>query len=471
MAAGDLTYSSNSGRWVLLATVLGSGMVFLDGTVVNVALRPIGKDLGAGLAALQWIVNGYTLALAALILLGGSLGDRFGRRRVFVIGTVWFAAASLLCGLAPDDGLLVAARVLQGIGGALLTPGSLAILQTAFRPEDRARAIGAWSGLAGIASAAGPLIGGWLVDAFSWRWAFLLNVPLAAVVVMVSVKHVPESRDENAIPHLDLLGAGLGALGLGATTYALIAWPDSGASALNVTSAVVGVAAMVGFVVRERVSNHPMLPLGLFGSRAFSAANLSTFAIYGGLAAVILFLVLELQVVDGKSALVAGSMLLPFTLVMLLLSPRMGALVVKIGPRIPMTVGPLVAASAVLWMSRLPEGGAGAVEVLPPVIVLALGMAITVAPLTATVLGSVEDRYAGVASGVNNAVSRAAGLLAVAALPALVGLSGEGYADASLLHPAFQKAMVLSAILVAVGGVVSWLWIPHRLRAKKVAPA
>ncbi|RKS75697.1 EmrB/QacA subfamily drug resistance transporter [Motilibacter peucedani] len=466
--AGDLAYASAPGRWVLLATVLGSGMVFLDGTVVNVALRPIGSDLDAGLSALQWVVNGYTLALASLILLGGSLGDRFGRRRVFVVGTVWFAGASLLCGLAPDPSTLIAFRVLQGIGGALLTPGSLAILQTAFRHEDRARAIGAWSGLAGLASAAGPVLGGWLVGQLSWRWAFLINVPFALAVVLVSVRHVPESRDAEAAPHLDGIGAGLGALGLGATTYALIAWPDGGADALDVAAAVVGVAAMVAFVLRERTARFPMLPLGLFRSRTFSAANLATFAIYGGLGGVFLLLVLELQVVDGFSPLKAGSMLLPLTAVMLLVSARMGGVVNRIGPRWPMTVGSLVAGTGVVLMSRLPSGGASVPRVLLMVAVVGLGMSVLVAPLTASVLGSVEDRFAGVASGTNNAVSRAAGLLAVAALPALVGLTGDEYADPHALHPAYQHATLICAGLFAAGALVSLVGVPDVLRAHPV---
>lgn len=468
-APGELSYASAPGRWVLLATVLGSGMVFLDGTVVNVALRPIGEDLGAGLAALQWVVNGYTLALAALILLGGSLGDRFGRKRVFLVGTVWFAVASLLCGIAPDDRALVGFRALQGIGGALLTPGSLAILQTAFRQEDRARAIGAWSGLAGVASAAGPLVGGWLVGQFSWRWAFLINVPLAVAVVLVSMRHVPESRDAQAAPHLDVIGAALGALGLGGTTYALIAWPDDGASALNLASVIVGISAMAGFVLRERTARFPMLPLGLFGSRTFSAANLATFLVYGGLAGVFLLLVLELQVDDGYSPFRAGLMLLPITVVMLLLSARVGAVTTRIGPRIPMTVGPGIAGTGVLLLSWLPGGGASVAQVVLPLVVVAVGMSITVAPLTASVLGSVADRFAGVASGVNNAVSRAAGLLAVAALPAVVGLSGEAYADPVLLHPAFQDATRICAVLFFLGAAVSWFGVPHKLTAQ-VAP-
>jgi EmrB/QacA subfamily drug resistance transporter len=448
-----IPFRSARGRWVLLCAVLGSSLAMLDATVVNIALPTLGDDLDADFALLQWTVNGYTLAVAALILLGGSLGDRFGRRRVFVVGVVWFAVASLLCGLAPNAETLVAARVLQGVGGALLTPGSLAMIAAAFREEDRARAIGAWSGLGGIASAVGPFLGGVLVEV-SWRWVFLVNLPLAALVVVVALRHVPESRDDEADPHLDVLGAGLGALGLAGTTYALVAAGDSGAVTV-VTAALVGVAGLVGFVVTELRSPHPMLPLGLFAERQFTAANVVTLAVYAAIGAFFFLVVVHLQVVAGYGPLAAGTAVLPVTACMLLLSSRAGELSGRIGPRIPMTVGPLVCAAGVLLVSRIGPGATYVVDVLPGTLVFGLGLSLTVAPLTATVLGAVSDRFAGVASGVNNAVARTAGLLAVAFLPVVAGIAGDDYADPGTFAHGFRIAMRICAGLLVAGGVLA----------------
>ncbi|MGW3243995.1 MFS transporter [Streptomyces sp. NPDC001070] len=458
--AGTLTLGGSAGRWVLAAVVLGSGMTLLDGTVVNVALPTIGKDLGATLAGLQWTINAYTLTLAALILLGGSLGDRFGRRKVFMIGTVWFALASLLCGIAPSIEMLIAARALQGVGGALLTPGSLALIQASFASQDRARAIGVWSGLGGIAGALGPLLGGWLVDAVSWRWVFFINLPLAALVIAVAARHVPESRDESVTGGFDVAGAALGALGLAGITYALIAaggsHPDIAAVAV---SGVAGVAALAGFVVTERRSPHPMLPPRLFANRQFTAANLVTFAVYAALGGVFFFLVLELQTQAGYSALASGTALLPVTVIMLALSERAGRLAERIGPRIPMTVGPAISAVGLLLMLRIGADASYVADVLPAVSVFALGLAATVAPLTATVLGSADVRLAGTASGVNNAVARAAGLLAVAALPLMAGLSGEDYEDPAAFGRGFHVAVVICAGLLVVGALLAWFGI------------
>jgi EmrB/QacA subfamily drug resistance transporter len=455
-AAETVRFGTASGRWVLLATVLGSGLAFIDATVVNVALPAIGTDLDAGLAGLQWTINGYTLTLAALILLGGSLGDRYGRRAVFVVGVVWFAAASLLCGLAPNVEILIAARALQGVGGALLTPGSLAILQSSFPAHERARAIGAWSGLGGIAGAAGPFLGGWLVQVASWRWVFLVNLPLAALVVVVTRRHVPESRDPQAARQLDVAGAVTGVVGLGGVTYGLIAWSERGlGSPAVLASLAVGILGMAAFLRVQQRSSHPMVPLAIFRSRQFSATNVVTFAVYGALGGIFFLLVLTLQVVSGFPPIAAGVALLPVTVVMLLLSARAGALGQRIGPRIPMTVGPLIAAIAVVWMSRIGAGASYVRDVLPPVTLFGLGLALTVAPLTATVLAAVADRHAGIASGVNNAVARAAGLLAVAALPLLVGLDGESYADPGQLAPAYRSAMLVCAGLLAAGGLLA----------------
>jgi EmrB/QacA subfamily drug resistance transporter len=443
-------------------------MVFVDGTVVNVALPHIGTSLDASLSGLTWTVNGYTLTLASLILLGGSLGDRFGRRRVFVVGVMWFAAASLLCGLAPNVAMLVAARALQGVGGALLTPGSLALLQSSFRTEDRARAIGAWSGLAGIAGAAGPFLGGWLVQAASWRWIFLVNLPLAVAVVAMALRHVPESRDQGASQHVDVVGAATGALGLGAVTAGLIAWQDHGlGSAVVLGWLAVGLLALAGFLLREQRAADPMLPLGIFGSRVFSATNCVTFVVYAALGGVFFWLVLFLQVAAGFSAMSAGLALIPMTVLMLVLSPRAGAVATRLGPRLPMTVGPLLCAVGVGLLSQLPRHASYLPNVLPPVVLFGLGLSATVAPLTATVLAAAPDEHAGLASGVNNAVARVGGLLAVAALPLVAGLHGEGYARAELLVGPYRTAMTCCTVLLAAGGALSWAFVREHVTASQ----
>jgi len=464
-------YGEAAGRWVLFATVLGTGIAFIDATVVNIALPHIGDDLHADAASLQWTINGYTLSLAALILLGGSLGDRFGRRRTFLVGVVWFAGASLLCGLAPDIETLIAARILQGIGGALLTPGALAIIQASFVPEDRSRAIGAWSGLGGIAGAVGPFLGGWLVQAASWRLVFLINVPLAVLVVAVAGRHVPESRDTQMPPKLDVAGVLLCALGLAGLTYGFTAWSARGpGDPVVYGTLLIGVACLAGFVLQERRSTHPMLPLSIFRSRAFTADNLVTFAVYAALGGVMFLLVLQLQVVSGFEPLIAGLALLPITVIMLLLSARMGALAERIGPRIPMTAGPLIIAVALLWLSRIGPHASYLRDVLPPVILQGLGLAVTVAPLTATALGSVEDRHAGIASGVNNAVARAASLLAVAVLPLAAGLGTGRLTDPAALAPTFRNAMLISAGLLVVGAVIAVIGIPGKIAKHEPSP-
>jgi EmrB/QacA subfamily drug resistance transporter len=431
-------------------------MAFLDATAVQVALPSIGRDLDATLSGLQWTVTSYTLTLAALILLGGSLGDRYGRRRVFVIGVVWFAAASLLCGLAQSIGQLVAARALQGVGGALLTPGSLALIQSSFRPADRPRAIGLWSSLSGISGLIGPFLGGLQVDTVSWRLVFLINVPFALLIVAVAGRHVPESRDPAHHGRFDYLGAVLGALALGGVTYALIGAGDNMFRADVVLSAVIGLTAGVAFVVHERRTSDPMLPLRLFADRQFTGANLATLAVYGALGGSGLFLVLQLQNVLGYDATAAGAAMLPTILLITLLSPRAGALAERIGPRLPMTVGPLLVAAGTLLLVGVDGGQSYVVEVLPGSLLQGFGMALVVAPLTATVLGAAPDALAGIASGVNNAVARAAQLLAVAALPVAVGLSGDDYEDPAAFTDGFRAAMVICAVLFAAGGLISW---------------
>ena len=421
----------------------------------------MGEDLDASLSQLQWITNGYFLSLASLILLGGSLGDRLGRRRVFVIGTVWFAAASLLCGLAPTAEVLIAARVLQGIGGALLTPGSLAMIQGAFRAQDRSRAIGAWSGLGGVAAAIGPLVGGLLVDHASWRWIFLINLPLAALTVWLALRWVPETRDPHAHGRFDVAGAVLASLALAGTTWALT---DAG-SVLSAVAVVVAVAAAGAFWQTERRSVAPMVPLRLFRDRTFSAANTMTLLVYAALGAILFFLVLQLQTVGGYSALRAGMSTLPITVCMLLLAARGGALAQRIGPRLPMTFGPVVMAAGTLWLLRVGPDVTWWRDVLPGLTVFGLGLALMVAPLTATVLAAAPDDEAGIASGINNAVARSGSLLAVAALPMAVGLTGDDYQDPSRFDGAYGSAMLACAVLLVVGGAVSWVTIPHSLAA------
>ena len=456
MTAGTIEYSSAAGRGVITAAVLGSGMAMLDGTVVNVALRTIGEELDASLAELQWITNGYLLLLASLILLGGALGDRLGRRRVFVIGVVWFAAASVLCGVAPDPTTLIAARLLQGVGGALLTPGSLAIIEAVFAPADRGRAIGAWSGLGSIAAAIGPFVGGGLVEYASWRWIFLINAPIAVVTVVVAGRFVPETRAESDGP-FDVLGAFLAAVFLGGLTYCLIEWHSS----LALPALAVGVVSGVAFIVVEHRSNHPMMPLEMFASRNFSAANAMTLLVYAALGAITFFLVIDLQTVLGYGALEAGMATLPLTVIMLLLAARGGQLGARIGPRIPMTVGPIVMAVGVAWLALVGPGTSYWWGVLPPLCVFGLGLALMVAPLTMTVLAAAPAERAGIASGVNNAVARAGSLLAVAALPVAVGLGGEQYADPMAFDDAYGKAMLICAGLLVMGGIVSWLTITN----------
>jgi EmrB/QacA subfamily drug resistance transporter len=466
-----IRYRTAAGRWVLLATVLGSSLAFIDSTVVNIALPTIGRDLHADAAGLQWTVNGYALSLASLILLGGSLGDRYGRKRVFQVGIAWFALASLICGVAPNIELLISARVLQGIGGALLTPGALAILQASFVPEDRSKAIGAWSGLGGIGGALGPFVGGWLVEVANWRFIFLINVPLAVIVLMVAARHVPESRNPAAARQLDLVGVLTGAAGLGGLTYGFTAWPMHGPGSPTVLlSLAVGIAGLVAFVLTERHSGHPMLPLGVFSSRAFSGANLVTFLVYAANGGVFFLVVLNLQVVSGYSPLASGIALLPVTALMLVLSARAGALAQRIGPRIPMTVGPLVCAIALLMMSRIGADASYWRHVLPAVIVFGLGLSLLVAPLTATALGSVDDAQAGIASGVNNAVARAAGLLSVAILPLAAGLGAGSLTNAADLHPTYQHALMICAGLMVAGAILAAFLVPGRLPAHRPPP-
>jgi len=459
-----IRFDTAAGRWVLAATVLGSGMAQLDATVVNVALPAIGRDLGARTSGLQLVVSAYAVTLAALILLSGSLGDRVGRRRVFVVGVVWFAVASAICAAAPNPEMLIAARALQGIGGALLTPGSLAIIQATFVPSDRGKAIGAWSALGGVAAAIGPLLGGYLVQALSWRTIFLINVPLGCLVGWLALRHVPESRVPATGGRLDYAGATSATLGLAGATYAIVEGPNRGwNSAVVLMAGVLGVIAIVAFVLIERRTANPMLPLDVFSSRQFTSANAVTFVVYAALGGVFFLLVIVLQTALGYSPVAAGAASLPVTVIMLALSSASGALAQRIGPRLPLTVGPLVIAAGMVLMTRIGPGASYGTVILPAVIVFGLGLAATVAPVTAAALAAADERHAGVASGVNNAVARTAGLLAVALLPPLAGLTGDAFQSPTAITAGFHTAMLISAGLAAAGGILAFATISNDL--------
>jgi EmrB/QacA subfamily drug resistance transporter len=454
--AGTIRLATAQGRWLLAAMILGSGMAFLDGSIVGLALPSMSSDLDAGAAGVQWIVNAYTLTLAALILVGGSLGDRLGRRRVFVAGVVLFAASSVACALAPTIEVLVVARGMQGVGAALLTPGSLAIISASFAAEDRGPAIGLWSGLSGVTSAIAPLLGGWLVETTGWRGIFWINVPLAAAVVWLAVRHVPETRGEQE--PIDYAGAVIGAAGLAVLTYGLVdeSW----------LWGAVGAGLMVVFVVHQKLAPHSLVPLGLFADRVFTAANICTFAIYGALAASGFLLVQQLQYVSGFSPLVAGLASVPMTIIMLLFSSRAGALGSRIGPRWPMTFGPLIAAAGLLLMLRIGEGASFWTDVLPASIVFGAGITVLVAPLTTAVLAAAPMQQTGIASGINNAVARTASLLAVAAIPPIAGIAGKDFADPAVFGPGFRTGTLICVGMLVVAAACAAALI----HGSKVAP-
>jgi EmrB/QacA subfamily drug resistance transporter len=458
--AGDVRMDSATGRWVLTATVLGSGMAMLDSTVVNLALPSIGKDLDAGFSQLQWIVNGYTLSLAALILLGGSLGDRMGRRRIFVTGTVWFTIASVACAAAPTSEVLIGARVVQGIGAALLTPGSLAIIQASFIFDDRPRAIGAWSGFGGVAAGIGPFLGGWLVDVATWRSVFLINVPLGIAVAMIATRHVPETRDPTASGRLDVPGAVLGAAALAAITYGL--------TAQQWAICAIGAVIAVVFVVFELRGRSPMVPMSIFRSAQFSATNVVTFLLYGAFGAVLFLLGLVLQGPLDYSPLLAGAATVPLTIVMLLFSARAGALAQRIGPRIPMTIGPLLCAAGFALLTRVEPGRSYVAGVLPGILVFATGLTLTVAPLTTTALSSVPSHLAGVASGVNNAVARTGSLVAVAAIPVVAGFTAGAAVDDATLLDGYDQVLWAGTAVAVAAGIVAALWV-RRIEPERAA--
>jgi EmrB/QacA subfamily drug resistance transporter len=447
-------------RIALLAAILGSGIVFLDGTIVNVALPAIRSSLHGGLADQQWVVEAYLLTLSSLLLIGGSLGDLFGRRRVFSIGLVWFGVCSLICAIAPSSGTLIGARAAQGIGGALLVPSTLALIMDTFPEEERAGAIGSWTAWTGIATVIGPLGGGALVQLASWRWIFAINLVPVALTLLLLTRLPSDTRSPG---HVDVLGALLCALGLGGPVFALIEQPVHGwGSGLVLGPLVAGIVLLVLFVVWERVDPEPMMPLHLFRSRNFSVGNLTTFTMYAGLGVATFFLVLFIQQVGGYTPLQAGLALLPITVTMFVLSRRFGQLADRFGPHAFMSAGPLVAGAGLLLLIRTGSAADYLTQILPGILVFSLGLAATVAPLTATVLGSVEAGHSGLASGVNNAVARVAGLIAIAAIGAVVASSFQTRLDSALgakqLSPQARHAVMLARqrpLVTSVSGVAS----------------
>lgn len=448
--------SSAAGRWLIVAAVLGSGVAFLDGTVVNVALPAIARDLETDLRGQQWVLDGYLLTLSSLLLAGGAAGDRYGRRRVFVGGLVVFAIASLACGLAPSAGWLIGARIVQGIGAAFVVPGSLALIDAEIDESDRGSAIGLWAGMSGATSALGPFVGGWLVDAGSWRWAFVLSVPLAVGAIAITMRHVPESRDSTVTGRLDIAGVTTIIVGLSGVIYALIEGPAQDWSAGVVAAGIVGVLSLVAFVVIESRVANPILPLSLFRSWQFTGANLTTLVVYAALGGALFLLALQLQQSMGYSALEAGLATLPSTIIMLFGASASGRISQRTGPRIPMTIGPMVAGAGLVLMMRIEPGATYLGAVLPAVVLFGIGMTITVAPLTAAALGAVEQSRSGIASGVNNAVARFASLLAVAVLPVVAGIDpgpGEPLGDG------FGTAMLIAGIACVLGGFIAFATI------------
>jgi EmrB/QacA subfamily drug resistance transporter len=463
-----LALHSTTGRIALTATIAASAMASLDATVVNVALPHIGDDLHAHVSSLQWVLTGYLLALASLILLAGALGERFGRRRVFVLGTIWFAVASLLCGAAPSIQVLIGARLLQGVGGALLTPGSLAIIQASFRETDRAAAVGAWSGFGGIAGAVGPFVGGALVDGPGWRWAFLINVPVAALVVVCARAAVPETKDTHAGGHLDTRGAAYTVVGLGAGTWALT---EAGPRGWTDTTVLAGLG--VAHVAIAESGSHlpssvaPLVPPSLFANRTFTVVNIGTVFLYASIGLSFFLVAYELQVAAGWGALGAGVAMLPATIVMLMLSAQSGALAQRIGPKVQLSVGPILTAIGLLLLTRIGPSPQWATDVLPGALALGVGLVTFVAPLTATVMAAADADHVSTASGVNNAIARAASLAGLALIPVVSGLTAA--TGASEVTDAFRSALFIAAVVAALAGPLMFFGLRSSTRCARSA--
>jgi drug resistance transporter, EmrB/QacA subfamily len=453
-------------RWTLIGSILGSGAVFAEGSVTGVALPAIARDLHLGMSGLQWTLNGYLLTLSALILLGGALGDRFSRRKVFKYGLVGFTGTSLACAVAPNLTLLVIARVLQGVAGGLLVPNSLALLETTFHGEERGVAIGQWSAWSAISTSVGPLLGGSIVDATSWRFVFVLAVPIAvagAIAITISGRSI--ESDSSSKADVDYGGAGLMTLGLACMVAALIIGPDRGfRSALPASLGVAGVILLIVFVLVERRVGNPLLPPDTFASREFAGVNATTFMVYAALSGLFFLLMLELQNVLHYTALAAGASLLPINVLMLVISPIAGKMSARIGPRIPMVAGSLVAAVGMVLFARVRPGASFMSSVLPAAVVFGVGLSLLVAPLTTVALTSLGEKRAGLASGVNNAVARVAGLIATAVIPFAAGLAGVQSLSGSVLVNGFTRAMFICAGLCAVGTVIAAFTMPGKVR-------
>jgi EmrB/QacA subfamily drug resistance transporter len=466
-SAAESPCSKQTAPWVLAATILGSSITFIDSTVVNVALPVLQRELGTDIVGAQWIVEAYQLLLSALILVGGSLGDRLGRKRVFSLGILLFAIASAGCGMAQSTPQLILARAVQGIGAAMLVPGSLAIISASFSKKDRGRAIGTWSGFTAISAGVGPVLGGWLVEHTSWRWIFFINLPLAIVVLAITWWHVPESRDENAGERVDILGAATATLGLGGVVYGLLESGERGFRSLRVIASLAsGGALLLLFIIVERKREaRAMMPLALFRSRTFAGANLLTLFLYAALGGLMFFLPFNLIQVQGYSATQAGAALLPFVLTMFLLSRWAGGLVQRYGSKLPLVVGPIIA-SAGFALFMLPGAGTASywTSFFPAVMLMSLGMAASVAPLTTTVMGAVEERHAGIASGINNAVSRTAGLISIAVFGVVMaGVFAQNFN--AQLQPLSLPAETRAALLAQTSRLAI-LSIPDELKAE-----
>lgn len=464
--------TSRSGQWILAASVLGSGAVFLEGSVVSVAIPAISRDLGLGIAGLQWVMNGYLLTLSALMLFGGAVGDRWSRPKVFAVGSIGFAVSSVGCAIAPNVLLLVAARVLQGTAGALVVPNSLAMLETTFHGEERGVAIGHWAAWSGISTALGPLAGGWLVDIGSWRLVFYSIVPFALVAAWIAFRHGKAATDNRKKKpgSLDYAGALLVTLGLAGIVGALIAGPESGFTSLPVIgSLVAGLILLAGFVFVERRATTPLLPLDVFRSRILVGANLNTLFVYAALSGLFFLLMLQLQNGLGYSALKAGSSLLPINALLLVMSPKSGNLAERIGARVMVATGSAIAAVGMLLFIRVRPGVSYITSVLPAIVVFGFGLGVLVAPLTAAALRSLGDERAGIASGINNAVARLAGLLATAAIPVAAGLGGARQLRGAVLSAGFARAAVICAALCGAGALVAAVMIEGAKPKRRVS--